>query len=41
MNDRPRSLWEERGVVEVKGRGPIENRYLLGRSTQTLHPAPT
>lgn len=34
-------VWEERGVVEVKGRGPVETWYLLGRATQPLHPSPT
>lgn len=24
--------WEERGVIEVKGRGPVETWYLIGRS---------
>jgi guanylate cyclase len=34
-------VWEERGVVDVKGRGPVETWYLLRRSNQPLHPAPT
>jgi class 3 adenylate cyclase len=27
-------VWEEGGVVEFKGRGPVETWYLLGRSNQ-------
>ncbi|MEX0796655.1 MAG: adenylate/guanylate cyclase domain-containing protein, partial [Acidimicrobiia bacterium] len=30
--------WEERGVIEVKGRGPVETWYLVGRS-ETPHRA--
>jgi guanylate cyclase len=31
-------LWEERGVVEVKGRGPVETWYLLERSNHPSNP---
>jgi adenylate cyclase len=29
-------IWEERGVVEVKGRGPVETWYLVGRVESPL-----
>lgn len=29
--------WEERGVVDVKGRGPVETWYLVGRLESATH----
>lgn len=32
-------IWEERGVVEIKGRGPVETWYLVGRVESPAHSA--